>query len=79
MARNLGIVPVQPYFAGYINAIVLSGDITTAGDAAFDVPEHGTPRATYKGDITIKLRPEPRAEMRICCAGNHFQAFGGVD
>ena len=78
-ARNLGIVPVQPYFAGYINAIVSSGDITTAGEAAVDVPEHGTPRATYKGDITIaNFASVTKGGNEDLLRWKSFR-FGGVD
>ena len=52
-ARNLGIVPVQPYFEGYLNAIVASGDVTASGDAVFELPEGAAPRGSFKGAVTL--------------------------
>jgi hypothetical protein len=52
-ARKFGIVPAQPYFERFVNAIVSSGDITAKGNAVFDVPDGGAPRAGFKGDVTL--------------------------
>jgi hypothetical protein len=52
-ARNLGIVPAQPYFEGYVNAIVSSGDITASGDAVIELAEGGAPRGSFKGNVTL--------------------------
>lgn len=52
-ARTFGIVPAQPYFERFVNAIVASGDITANGDAVFELPEGGAARGSFKGDITL--------------------------
>lgn len=52
-ARAFGIVPAQPYFERFVNAIVSSGDITAKGDAVFELPEGGAARGSFKGDVTL--------------------------
>lgn len=52
-ARNIGIVPAQPYFGRFVNAIVSSGDITAKGDAIFELPEGGAALGNFKGDVTL--------------------------
>jgi len=52
-ARSLGIVPVQPYFERFVNAIVSSGDITASGTAALELPADGALRGSFKGNATL--------------------------
>jgi hypothetical protein len=52
-ARSVGIVPAQPYFERFMNAIVSSGDISVSGDAAFDLPAGGAPRGSFKGNVSL--------------------------
>lgn len=52
-ARSLGIVPAQPYFERFVNAIVSSGDLTVTGDAVFELPANGAPHGSFKGNATL--------------------------
>lgn len=78
-ARTFGVVPAQPYFERFVNAIVSSGDITAKGDAVFELPEGGAARGGFKGDVTLANF------TAVTKAGNEdllrWKAFylGGVD
>jgi hypothetical protein len=52
-ARNLVIVPLQPYFTEYVNALVSSGSVSADGSLRFSVPERGTPQLTWKGRASV--------------------------
>ena len=52
-ARTVGIVPAQPYFERFMNAIVSSGDISASGDAVFELPAGGAPRGSFKGNVSL--------------------------
>jgi Domain of Unknown Function (DUF748) len=78
-ARELGIVPAQPYFERFINAIVSSGNVTAQGDLALDVPEGSAARATFKGDVTVgNFAAVTKAGNEDLLRWKSFQ-LGGVD
>jgi uncharacterized protein involved in outer membrane biogenesis len=52
-ARDLVIVPLQPYFTEYVNALVSSGAVSADGTLRFSVPGKGAPRVTWKGRTSI--------------------------
>jgi hypothetical protein len=52
-ARSLAVLPMQPYFEPYVNLVVSSGALTASGDVAFDLPEGGQPRASFRGSATL--------------------------
>ena len=52
-ARNLVIVPLQPYFTEYVNALVSSGSVSADGSLRFSVRERGAPQVTWKGRASV--------------------------
>ncbi|MFO1299254.1 MAG: DUF748 domain-containing protein [Burkholderiaceae bacterium] len=52
-ARNLVIVPLQPYFTDYVNALVSSGSVSADGSLRFSVPQRGAPQVTWKGRASV--------------------------
>lgn len=52
-ARSLRILPAQPYFARYVNAIVSSGALSAKGVVDFDLPAGRPPRVAYTGQLTF--------------------------
>jgi hypothetical protein len=52
-ARELGIVPLQPYFTDYVNALVSSGFVSARGELAFAVPSGGAPSGRFAGDASL--------------------------
>jgi uncharacterized protein involved in outer membrane biogenesis len=52
-ARSVGILPLQPYFEEYVNAVVSSGDASIKGAVALDLPDQATPTGSFRGDITL--------------------------
>ena len=52
-ARSLGLLPLQPYFEQYVNAVVSSGDVSVKGAVALDLPEGGKPTGGFRGDVTL--------------------------
>ncbi len=51
--RSVGILPLQPYFEQYVNAVVSDGDATVKGAVAFDLPEGVKPTGSFRGDVTL--------------------------
>ncbi len=52
-ARSLGLLPLQPYFEQYVNAVVSSGDVSAKGAVALDLPEGRKPTGSFRGDVTL--------------------------
>jgi uncharacterized protein involved in outer membrane biogenesis len=52
-ARSVGILPLQPYFEQYVNAVVSGGDATVKGAVALDLPDGGAPTGSFRGDFTL--------------------------
>ncbi|MBN9429472.1 MAG: DUF748 domain-containing protein, partial [Burkholderiales bacterium] len=52
-ARNLAIVPAQPYFTEYVNAVVSQGLLSAEGDLKFALAADGTPSYSYKGRAAV--------------------------
>jgi uncharacterized protein involved in outer membrane biogenesis len=52
-ARSLGLLPLQPYFEQYVNAVVSSGDVSVKGAVALDLPEGGKQAGGFRGDVTL--------------------------
>lgn len=52
-ARSLRILPSQPYFSRYVNAIVSSGALSAKGVVDFDLPTGRPPRVAYTGQLTL--------------------------
>jgi uncharacterized protein involved in outer membrane biogenesis len=52
-ARSLGLLPLQPYFEQYVNAVVSSGDLSVKGAVALDLPEGRKPTGRFRGDVTL--------------------------
>jgi Domain of Unknown Function (DUF748) len=52
-ANRLSILPVQPYFTEYVNAIISNGLVSAKGDASIDLPNGKPPVVTYKGSFGI--------------------------
>jgi uncharacterized protein involved in outer membrane biogenesis len=52
-ARSLAVLPMQPYFEPYVNLVVSSGALSASGEVAFELPEAGEPRASYRGSATL--------------------------
>ncbi len=52
-ARRIGLLPVQPYFTQYVNAVITSGQATVKGDFAVDAPEHQPLKAGFAGEVTV--------------------------
>jgi len=52
-ARDLVIVPLQPYFTEYVNALVSSGSVSADGSLRFAMPERAAPRVTWKGRASV--------------------------
>ena len=52
-ARNLVIVPLQPYFTEYVNALVSSGSVSADGSLRFSIPARGAPQVTWKGRASV--------------------------
>ncbi len=52
-ARSVGILPLQPYFEQYVNAVVSSGDVTVKGAVALDLPDGAKPTGSFRGDFTL--------------------------
>jgi uncharacterized protein involved in outer membrane biogenesis len=52
-ARSLGLLPLQPYFEQYVNAVVSSGDVSVKGAVALDLPEGGKPTGGFRGELTL--------------------------
>jgi uncharacterized protein involved in outer membrane biogenesis len=52
-ARRVGILPLQPYFEQYVNAVVSSGEVTVKGAVALDLPEGRAPTGGFRGEVTL--------------------------
>ncbi len=52
-ARRIGILPMQPYFTEYVNAIVSSGLLDVVGDLSVDLPERGDPLVAWRGGVSV--------------------------
>jgi uncharacterized protein involved in outer membrane biogenesis len=52
-ARNVGILPLQPYFAQYVNAVVSGGEATVNGAVALDLRDGEKPTGTFRGDFEL--------------------------
>ena len=52
-ANSLSIVPLQPYFTEYVNAIISNGLVSAKGEASLDLPAGKAPKVAYKGSFTI--------------------------
>lgn len=52
-ARELPIVPLQPYFTEYVNALVSGGAVSAAGSLRFAVPDQAAPRVGWKGRVAV--------------------------
>ena len=52
-ARDLVIVPLQPYFTEYVNALVSSGSVSADGNLRFAVREGAAPRVGWKGRVSV--------------------------
>jgi len=52
-ARDLVIVPLQPYFTEYVNALVSSGSVSADGNLRFAVHEGAAPRVGWKGRVSV--------------------------
>jgi len=52
-ARDLAIVPLQPYFSDYVNALVSSGSVSADGSLRFAVHERAAPRVGWKGRVSV--------------------------
>jgi hypothetical protein len=52
-ADRVGVLPAQPWFTEFINAVVSSGALSAKGNLAFDVPARGPVRASWRGDVTL--------------------------
>ena len=53
VARDLVIVPLQPYFTEYVNALVSSGALSVRGSLDFAVPAKAAPHLSWKGNASI--------------------------
>ena len=53
VARDLVIVPLQPYFTEYVNALVSSGALSARGSLDFALPANAAPRLSWKGNASI--------------------------
>ena len=51
--KQLNIVPMQPYFAEYLNAIVASGTLMANGDLSVDVPKASKATVQYRGALAL--------------------------
>ena len=52
-ADRVGVLPAQPWFTEFINAVVSSGALSAKGNLGFDVPARGPVRASWRGDVTV--------------------------
>ncbi|MCZ7561123.1 MAG: DUF748 domain-containing protein [Burkholderiaceae bacterium] len=52
-ARDLAIVPLQPYFTEYVNALVSSGSVSADGSLRLAVHERAAPRVGWKGRVSV--------------------------
>ena len=52
-ARRIGILPMQPYFTEYVNAVVSSGMLDAVGNLAVDLPERGVPMVGWQGRVAL--------------------------
>ena len=52
-ARDIGVLPAQPYFTEFVNARVSSGALSAKGSLTFDVPPTGSAKVAFKGDAGV--------------------------
>jgi len=52
-ARGIDIVPVKPYFEARTNVVVTRGAVAAKGHLVYAAAAHGSPRASYKGDLAV--------------------------
>jgi uncharacterized protein involved in outer membrane biogenesis len=52
-ARDVGILPLQPYFEQYVNAVVSSGDLSVKGAVALDLADGDKPKGSFRGDVAL--------------------------
>jgi len=52
-ARGIDIVPMKPYFESRTNVVVTRGAASAKGRLVYAANAKGTPRASYRGDVTI--------------------------
>ncbi len=52
-ARDLVIVPLQPYFSEYVNLLVSSGSVSAGGSLRFAIREQAAPHIGWKGRVSV--------------------------
>lgn len=51
--RSLGLLPAQPYFTEYVNAVIASGQVSAKGKAIIELPPGKPSRIQWRGDAGI--------------------------
>lgn len=78
-ARELPIVPLQPYFTEYVNALVSGGAVSAAGSLRFAVPDQAAPRVGWKGRVAVTgFSAVSRRPTTTCCAGSRSPSTGST-
>jgi len=52
-AQQVGLVPLQPYFTQFINAVISSGRLSLRGDLTLEAPSGKPLRAGFAGDASV--------------------------